>query len=99
MEHSIYQLDIYDEITKGDSNVVIGAVAGSGKTTTIEHCISIIPKKDDSIYGKKSITININRHFLHAYRLKIVLPGEKEPGIFIAALPDELERALVFLRA
>ena len=53
----------------------------------------------DSIYGKKKSSVEIERHFLHAYRLKIVLPGEKEPGIFIAALPDELERALVFLRA
>jgi hypothetical protein len=30
--------------------------------------------------------------------LKIVLPGEKEPGIFEAPLPAELEQVLASLR-
>lgn len=35
MEYSDYQLDIFDEIENGSSNIAINAVAGSGKTTTI----------------------------------------------------------------
>ena len=50
MKYSKYQKDIFEEIVDGHSNVVIGAVAGSGKTTTIEESINLIPKGDDSIY-------------------------------------------------
>ena len=73
----------------------------TGRTHQIRsHCQFLgCPIVGDSIYGKKKPSVEIERHFLHAYRLKIVLPGKKEPGIFIAALPDELERVLVFLRA
>ena len=35
MNYSDYQLDIFDEIENGNSNIAINAVAGSGKTTTI----------------------------------------------------------------
>jgi 23S rRNA pseudouridine1911/1915/1917 synthase len=40
----------------------------------------------------------VGRHFLHASRLKIRLPGESEPRFFEAALPDELVAALEQLR-
>jgi 23S rRNA pseudouridine1911/1915/1917 synthase len=48
----------------------------------------------DSIYGKKKNTIKIDRHFLHAARLKIVLPNETTPRVFEAELPLELKRVL-----
>jgi 23S rRNA pseudouridine1911/1915/1917 synthase len=51
----------------------------------------------DEVYGRKKPTVEINRHFLHAYRLKIILPGEKEARIFEAVLPDELEHVLASL--
>ena len=43
------------------------------------------------IYGRKNPTVEIKRHFLHAARLKIVLPNEKQPRVFEAELPGELE--------
>lgn len=72
----------------------------TGRTHQIRlHCEFLgCPIVGDPIYGKKKSTINIHRHFLHAYRLKIVLPGEKEPRVFEAPLPMELEDALVTLR-
>ena len=36
IEYSDYQLDIFNEVSNGTSNLIINAVAGSGKTTTIE---------------------------------------------------------------
>ena len=57
------------------------------------------PIVGDKVYGRKKPSVETGRHFLHAYRLKIVLPGEKEPRIFEAALPDELEYVLTTLRA
>lgn len=50
MVYSIFQDDIFEEIENGKNNVVISAVAGSGKTTTIQECLNRIPKNSDSIY-------------------------------------------------
>ena len=38
MEYSDYQKAIFKEVEFGSSNLVINAVAGSGKTTTIVEC-------------------------------------------------------------
>ena len=38
MEYSEFQKAIFNEVEKGSSNLVINAVAGSGKTTTIVEC-------------------------------------------------------------
>jgi 23S rRNA pseudouridine1911/1915/1917 synthase len=56
------------------------------------------PIAGDEIYGKKKSTIKIGRHFLHAHRLSIVLPDEKEKKTFEAPLPKELESTLNKLR-
>jgi 23S rRNA pseudouridine1911/1915/1917 synthase len=73
----------------------------TGRTHQIRlHCAFLgCPIVGDGIYGKKHSSIDIERHFLHAYRLKIVLPGEKEPKHFEAPLPVQLERVLIALRS
>jgi 23S rRNA pseudouridine1911/1915/1917 synthase len=72
----------------------------TGRTHQIRlHCAFLgCPIVGDAVYGRKKLSVEINRHFLHAYRLKITLPGEKEAKLFEAPLPDELERVLVILR-
>ena len=72
----------------------------TGRTHQIRlHCAFLgCPIVGDEIYGRKKPTVEINRHFLHAYRLKIVLPGEKEPRVFETPLPAELQSVLVALR-
>jgi 23S rRNA pseudouridine1911/1915/1917 synthase len=72
----------------------------TGRTHQIRlHCAFLgCPIVGDQVYGRKKLTVEINRHFLHAYRLKIILPGEKEPRLFEAPLPGELEQVLVSLR-
>jgi 23S rRNA pseudouridine1911/1915/1917 synthase len=52
----------------------------------------------DEVYGRKKPSLEIGRHFLHAFRLKIVLPGEKDQRIFEAPLPDDLVEVLDTLR-
>jgi 23S rRNA pseudouridine1911/1915/1917 synthase len=68
----------------------------TGRTHQIRlHCQFLgCPIVGDSIYGKKHSGLDINRHFLHAARLKIVLPGEKQPRVFEAELPVELKKVL-----
>jgi 23S rRNA pseudouridine1911/1915/1917 synthase len=72
----------------------------TGRTHQIRlHCAFLgCPVAGDVIYGPKHSTLDLNRHFLHAYRLKITLPGEKQPHSFEAALPEELTRVLGQLR-
>jgi 23S rRNA pseudouridine1911/1915/1917 synthase len=73
----------------------------TGRTHQIRlHCAFLgCPIVGDEVYGRRNSPTRIERHFLHASRLKIILPGEKELRIFEAALPDELERVLNILRS
>lgn len=68
----------------------------TGRTHQIRlHCSFLgCPIVGDSVYGKRNFTVDIDRHFLHAFRLKITLPNETQPHTFEAALPDELTRVL-----
>ena len=72
----------------------------TGRTHQIRlHCAFLgCPIVGDEIYGRKKPTVEVTRHFLHAYHLKIILPGEKETRLFEAPLPNELERVLISLR-
>jgi len=72
----------------------------TGRTHQIRlHCAFLkCPIVGDAVYGRKNFSVEIDRHFLHAWRLKIVLPGEKEPRVFEAPLPEELENVLSRLR-
>lgn len=72
----------------------------TGRTHQIRlHCAFLkCPIVGDMVYGRKTPTLEIGRHFLHAWRLNILLPNEKEPRTFEAPLPDELENILRFLR-
>ncbi|MEO5888227.1 MAG: RluA family pseudouridine synthase [Anaerolineales bacterium] len=72
----------------------------TGRTHQIRlHCEFLhCPIVGDKIYGRKKTSVDIDRHFLHAYRLKIALPNETEARIFEAPLPDELENVLTALR-
>jgi 23S rRNA pseudouridine1911/1915/1917 synthase len=68
----------------------------TGRTHQIRlHCAFLgCPIVGDSVYGRRNPSIKMERHFLHAYRLKILLPNEKEPRTFEAELPVELKNAL-----
>jgi 23S rRNA pseudouridine1911/1915/1917 synthase len=73
----------------------------TGRTHQIRlHCAFLgCPIVGDEVYGRKKLSVEINRHFLHAYRLKITLLGEKEAQLFEAPMPEELEQVLAALRA
>jgi 23S rRNA pseudouridine1911/1915/1917 synthase len=72
----------------------------TGRTHQIRlHCAFLkCPIVGDEIYGRKTSSIEMGRHFLHAFRLSIVLPNENNPRNFEAPLPEELERVLSVLR-
>jgi len=72
----------------------------TGRTHQIRlHCAFLgCPIVGDVQYGHRKPTLDIERHFLHAFQLKITLPGEQKPRIFEAALPGELLRVLDVVR-
>jgi 23S rRNA pseudouridine1911/1915/1917 synthase len=72
----------------------------TGRTHQIRVHMAFLgcPISGDTVYGKKKATVKLDRHFLHAYKLKIILPGEQKPRVFEAGLPEELEAVLKMLR-
>jgi len=73
----------------------------TGRTHQIRVHLAFLgcPVVGDRIYGKKKPSVELDRHFLHAYRLRIALPGEVQPRLFEAGLPVELHRALEEVRS
>jgi 23S rRNA pseudouridine1911/1915/1917 synthase len=72
----------------------------TGRTHQIRLHLAFLgcPVAGDTVYGHRHSTILLERHFLHASRLTIHLPGESEPRTFEAPLPDELGIVLEELR-
>jgi 23S rRNA pseudouridine1911/1915/1917 synthase len=72
----------------------------TGRTHQIRVHLAFLgcPVVGDKVYGKKRSTLPLDRHFLHAYKLQITIPGENEPRAFEAPLPSELTDALDLLR-
>ena len=54
------------------------------------HC----PIVGDIVYGRKKPSLPLERHFLHAAQLSVVLPGDDQPTLFQAPLPQELQQVL-----
>jgi 23S rRNA pseudouridine1911/1915/1917 synthase len=72
----------------------------TGRTHQIRLHLAFLgcPVTGDRIYGHKHPTLPIHRHFLHAARLSICLPGESRLHTFEAPLPEELTNILDTLR-
>lgn len=58
---SQYQQAIFDKVKNTDDNIIINAVAGSGKTTTLLELLELIPKNKSAIFlaFNKSIVTDI----------------------------------------
>lgn len=72
----------------------------TGRTHQIRLHLAFLkcPIVADTIYGHKHPSIPLARHFLHAARLSITLPGESTPRVFEAPLPPDLQAALEYLK-
>jgi 23S rRNA pseudouridine1911/1915/1917 synthase len=72
----------------------------TGRTHQIRVHLAFLncPVAADMVYGKRKPTVGLNRHFLHASRLKIILPGEEKARVFEAPLPPDLKNVLDQLR-
>jgi 23S rRNA pseudouridine1911/1915/1917 synthase len=73
----------------------------TGRTHQIRLHLAFLgcPIVGDTVYGHKRPSIPLKRQFLHAARLTILLPGEEKPRTFVSPLPDDLEKALEYVRS
>jgi 23S rRNA pseudouridine1911/1915/1917 synthase len=90
----------YKTLEQFAHHTLIEAHPLTGRTHQIRLHLAFLgcPIVGDTIYGKKQATVELKRHFLHAARISVKLPGEKELRTFEAPLPDELEQVLTVLR-
>jgi 23S rRNA pseudouridine1911/1915/1917 synthase len=90
----------YVTLESFDKHTLLEFHPHTGRTHQIRlHCQFLgCPIVGDKVYGHRKQSIEIDRHFLHAARLKIVLPGEDQPRTFEAPLPNELQEVLDTLR-
>ena len=72
----------------------------TGRTHQIRVHLQFLgcPVMGDTVYGYKKASLALERHFLHAFRLTIQLPGEEAACTFEAPLPQDLEEILSTLR-
>lgn len=68
----------------------------TGRTHQIRVHLSSIgsPVTGDKVYGYSTPTIKLDRHFLHAKRLEIKLPGKQTMSTFEAVLPENLQKII-----
>jgi 23S rRNA pseudouridine1911/1915/1917 synthase len=68
----------------------------TGRTHQIRLHLAYIncPVVGDTVYGRKTPSVPLERHFLHASSLTIQLPGDQENSTFHAPLPIELQTVL-----
>ncbi len=81
-------------------HTLVEAHPETGRTHQIRLHLAFLkcPITGDIVYGRSHPSVDIRRHFLHAAKLKITLPGEKTPRTFEAPLPAELLAVLDSLR-
>lgn len=90
----------YTTLEKFNAHTYLEVHPITGRTHQIRLHLAFLgcPVVGDTTYGKRRPSIPLERHFLHASRLEIVLPGEQDRRVFNAPLPRELLGALERLR-
>ncbi|HOG77141.1 MAG TPA: RluA family pseudouridine synthase, partial [Anaerolineaceae bacterium] len=68
----------------------------TGRTHQIRVHLAYLgcPVVGDRVYGRRKSSLALGRFFLHAAKLRIILPGEKNATEFLAVLPDDLKSVL-----
>lgn len=90
----------YKVLERFPSHTLVEAHPLTGRTHQIRVHLAFLgcPIVGDRVYGHKHVSLTIERHFLHAARLTICLPGETEARTFDAPLAEDLELVLTNLR-
>jgi len=73
----------------------------TGRTHQIRVHLAFLgcPVLGDPVYGRKRPSLPAGRQMLHAWRLRLCLPGEEQPREFEAPPPADFQALLALLRA
>lgn len=90
----------YQTVETYAHHTLIEAHPLTGRTHQIRLHMAFLgcPIVADSLYGRRKPSLPLERHFLHATRLTIMLPGQMEEQTFTAPLPADLEKIIQQLR-
>ncbi len=86
----------YKVVEQFQAHTLVEAHPLTGRTHQLRLHFAYLrcPIAGDTIYGRRTSTVQLRRHFLHAARLSFTLPGSGEAVSFEAPLPPELQRVL-----
>jgi len=89
----------YHTMERFQGHTLLEVTPLTGRTHQIRVHLAFIgcPVTGDRIYGRRKKTLDIPRFFLHAYKLRIKLPGESETTEFTAPLAADLKAILTTL--
>jgi 23S rRNA pseudouridine1911/1915/1917 synthase len=90
----------YETLESFPEHTLLAFYPHTGRTHQIRlHCAFLgCPIVGDRVYGRRKPSLPLKRHFLHAWKLTITLPGESQPRTFEAPLPADLQGTLEKLR-
>lgn len=90
----------YRTVEQFEKHTLLDVRILTGRTHQIRVHLEFMqtPIAADPTYGLRKISIPLDRQFLHAWQLSLILPGESESRTFEAPLPVELENILEELR-
>lgn len=86
----------YQTIQTYPRHTLVEVQPHTGRTHQIRVHMAFIqaPITGDRVYGRRKLSVPIERFFLHANKLGIILPGDKQITEFVAPLPDDLKEIL-----
>ncbi len=86
----------YSTLEKFADHTLLEVHPLTGRTHQIRVHLAFLgcPVTGDQIYGRRKKSVDVQRFFLHAYKLNIKLPGDEEPTEFTAPLADDLKDVL-----
>jgi 23S rRNA pseudouridine1911/1915/1917 synthase len=89
----------YKVVEKFKAHSLVEARPLTGRTHQLRLHFAYLkcPIAGDKVYGRRNPTVALRRHFLHAARLRLKLPGSGDLAYFDAPLPADLQRVLALL--
>ncbi len=86
----------YKTLVQYTKHTLVEAHPFTGRTHQIRLHMAFLgcPITGDRIYGHKKPSLEIDRHFLHAAKISIVLPGDEQKSTFTTGLPEDLQKVI-----
>jgi len=90
----------YKVLEKFGQQALVAAYPQTGRTHQIRLHLAFLgcPIVGDRVYGLKKQQVDAKRQMLHAYQIEFLLPGETNPRVFQAPIPEDMQALIDKLR-